>query len=688
MINIWHRYPYFRLLIPFCIGIYVQDRYNFISPISNFLYILFAGFILTTIALYKSIWKNTVAFGILGTCTFILLGIFIRIHNTKNIVSPNKDHVEYIIEIQEPIKRTVNAYSSVGYVSPINHHSSSTNKCLIYFNQHQKNLQLRTGDVIFCQAKPKFISPPLNPNQFDFSKYYALNNIYHSVYLTNKDWIYLSNTTTSTKYWLNNYRSAFNSWVNRKIDNKNLSSILAALLTGNKNLLSKETKTGFSNTGIIHILAVSGLHVGIIYLIFSQLFYLLKNIRNGNIIKQLLLLIILWLYAFFTGLSPSVVRATSMLSFLIAGKLFNKDTNIYNIIAASAFFQLIINPKMLFDVGFQLSYIAVLGIIYLQPKIYAVVKQKNKWNNKILMLLSVTVAAQLVTAPLTVFYFHQFPTYFLLANVTAIPLVTIAVYGGIVAVILFKIVEPVADIFIYLAKYAVLYISKMSDWLNTIPYHTINIYYSSKYILILSFLMIIIITEILTNKRYYLIKFFLLSLLVILSIHSYNTYVVAQQKKIIVYSLKRQSAIEFINGNRSLYLTSTGTADYNINKDALGIEKRSVRNLSSKMLKYNYLNFLKSDNYLQFMNQRIVIIDKQTAFKGVTHDSCMPIDVLIIKNKIDKHLINYIQQNFTIKTIIVDNTIPLWSKIKYTQKLNQLCDKLHDLSSGAFVMDI
>ena len=147
-------------------------------------------------------------------------------------------------------------------------------------------------------------------------------------------------------------------------------AIASALILGSKDELGFEVKQAYATAGAMHVLAVSGLHVGIIFLILNTLLSALDTSKKGRIVKAIILLIVLWSYALLTGLSPSVLRAATMFSFVIMGTVLNRKSSIYNTLAASAFFLLIINPNLLFEVGFQLSYIAVLGIVYLQPLIY------------------------------------------------------------------------------------------------------------------------------------------------------------------------------------------------------------------------------------------------------------------------------------------------------------------------------
>jgi competence protein ComEC len=171
-----------------------------------------------------------------------------------------------------------------------------------------------------------------------------------------------------------------------------------------------------------------------------------------QLLKSVILISFVCLYAYITGLSPSVCRSAVMISFSIIGKQINHQSNPFNLIAGSAFFLLIIDPAYLFDIGFQLSYLAVLGIIYFYDAIYRLCYFENKFADQIWMLIAVSIAAQLSTLAISLYYFHQFPNYFLLANLLAIPLSSIALYLGIALLAL----NPIP----FIAKYIGLVLSK------------------------------------------------------------------------------------------------------------------------------------------------------------------------------------------------------------------------------------
>ena len=211
-------------------------------------------------------------------------------------------------------------------------------------------------------------------------------------------------------------------------------AVAAALLIGYDDLLDANLRQEYSGAGVVHVLCVSGLHVGIVFLIADGLFFFLRKRKKAVWIRPLLILIVIWIYAVITGLAPSVLRASLMFSLITIGKSMNRQAHTFNTLAASAFILLVINPAMLYDLGFQLSYGAVAGIVAFQPHIRQVFITTNKITGYIWSMINVSVAAQLLVTPISIYYFHQFPNYFLIANLIAIPLSGVLIYTGVVFV--------------------------------------------------------------------------------------------------------------------------------------------------------------------------------------------------------------------------------------------------------------
>ncbi len=249
----------------------------------------------------------------------------------------------------------------------------------------------------------------------------------------------------------------------------------------------------------MHILAVSGMHVGIIYILLNTILIFSKN-KYGKVIKVIIIVISLWLYAFITGLTPSVCRAALMFSFIAIGSIYSKQNNTYNSIFSSAFILLIINPFNFFSIGFQLSYVAVLGIVALQPIIYKSIYVKNYILDKTWSLFSVTLAAQIATTPLTLYYFHNFSTYFWLSNLIIVPMIPIITYLAI----LILIVPFLPIIQEYTSKLLIICIDIMNfvvAKIEVLPMYLITNIYINKIHILLMYSVIVIVFSYITIRK-------------------------------------------------------------------------------------------------------------------------------------------------------------------------------------------
>jgi competence protein ComEC len=285
-------------------------------------------------------------------------------------------------------------------------------KILIYSNASA----IRAYDQILFHGSIKLIENKHNPGEFDARHYWNSKNMYSIAFMDESQYLHLGHSQPS---WYDNIRTLIGEKLDEVLGNNLESSNLAvakALILGDKSLLRPETKKSFSSAGAMHVLAVSGLHVGIILEILLFLLGRFPQIIKKNL-AIVIALIILWVYAAIVGFSPSVVRATIMFTLLALGRMYSRKTNGLNILLFSACLMLFYNPLLIYDIGFQLSYMAMIGILVLYKSIESAFYIKNKWIRKVWQGSAVGLSAQLFTLPLTLYYFHQFPNYFLLTNV-------------------------------------------------------------------------------------------------------------------------------------------------------------------------------------------------------------------------------------------------------------------------------
>lgn len=312
---------------------------------------------------------------------------------------------------------------------------------------------LKYGAVLWVSGSPEEIRPLRNPGGFDFKQYMARKYILFQDYVVGEDVMHygfappsvLMETSLAFRRQLLYVLKLYLPEVKER-------AIAEALILGYKDEIDLEQRNAYATAGAMHILAVSGLHVGIIYMIVGLLLKPVEKRKYGRYIRLLVLFFCLWFFAFITGLSASVLRAVIMFSIVLLAEGIKRKPNIYNSLALAAWLLLLYDPNFLFQVGYQLSFLAVLGIVYLQPKLYALWEAPNLLLDRVWGITCVSIAAQLATGPLSMFYFNQFPTWFLVSNLLVIPGAFLVLSAGIVLFVLHYISGWLAAWFAYLLQ--------------------------------------------------------------------------------------------------------------------------------------------------------------------------------------------------------------------------------------------
>ncbi|AFD07136.1 ComEC/Rec2 family competence protein [Solitalea canadensis] len=512
------------------------------------------------------------------------------------------------------------------------------------------------GTYLLIPSKYKLMDPPQNPYEFDYKQYLGFKNIHYQTYLKKSEFrIIPVEPKHNLTYYALKLREKCVQRFNKYITERENAGIVSAFLLGYRADLSPDIVNAFTNTGTVHILSVSGLHVGIIYIVINYLLGFLDKVKGGRYIKVLLTLLLTWFYASITGFSPAVCRAAFMISIIATAQGFNRYTNIYNSIAVSLFFLLLFNPYLLVDVGFQLSYLAVLGIIYFQPKIYRWIKLDNWLLNQLWLMSSVSIAAQLVTFPLSVYYFHQFPNYFLVANILIIPLASIILYGGI----LLLLVSPVS----ILGSGVGWALSNVISLMNLILYKLSHLPFAifqnlmiDEFQLTIMVVAIVILGYLMISRKTLLKLSFLACMTALCCSFAFKSYHSSKQKEMIVFALKSTTAMGFTDG-QTLYLYADSVLpekqfNFSIQPYILHLGIKSVQYLQKKS---ENVHLLKQYNFIQFYNLRIGVIDSK--FRPYEVNKKLKVDYLLIsgKHKVDpKQLL----QLFDTKCIVIDNSVP------------------------------
>ena len=554
--------PFLRITIALAVGILI----GFHLPVKINLLFTLLFFVLATLIFANKYYRYnlTIPFGIAIQIFFILLGIFItNLYNQKPVFHEKGEFIAVVLE--KPLEKP-NSFKSLIRIEAVHFHDSSIisdEKVLAYFEKDENVTDLKAGDIILFKNTPQFIRNNGNPFEFDYKSYLEQRKIYRQVYLSDNNWIKTKQTHNSPEIHAEKIReNLLQIYRNQPIDEKEF-EILSALTLGYKRELDPETKRIFSASGASHVLAVSGLHVGIIFWVVSMLFGFLRRNRRGQILFVFLAIIILWSYSFITGLSPSVMRASFMFSVYIIGENINRRSNSYNLLAISAFVLLLINPNNLFDVGFQLSYAAVFGIVFLQPKLANLMVVKNKILKFFWSLITVSVAAQLSTFPFTTYYFGQFPVYFWITNTFIIPVVMVLIPLGIL-LLLFSKIYIASTFFAFLSNGIIKITYSLLTSIYNLPFSVLEISLNQIGLIIILFLLISISVYISNHKIFYL-KTALIFFVLLLSANLISDFSILNSNELIVYNTAKNNGIHLIHGKDNYLITDEKLKDDEIN---------------------------------------------------------------------------------------------------------------------------
>lgn len=540
--------------------------------------------------------------GILTYMVFTVLGIVtVALHTEKNHRSHYINHVSdqgiplVKVQVYEQLKSTGFHNRFLAKVIAVDTLKTS-GKLLLATDTL---MTVAIDDVFYVSGELLKFKPPKNPYQFDYARYMENQQVYRQVYITPQNTIQLVSATTIYGKAATIRNRINQTLLKHHISEENL-SIINALLLGQRQEVTKATYKSFINSGAVHILAISGLHIGLLLLLLRFCFKPIMYLRYGKIIVPTLIVFLLWTYAFITGLSPSVVRAVTMFSLFTIAMYVNRPTNSYNVLTISAFILLLCNPYYVFAVGFQLSYLAVFAILWIKPMFDKLWRPKYFVFRKLWDVLSVSLAAQLGVLPLALYYFHQFPGLFFITNIVIIPLLGILLGAGIVCLVfayLGCIPKVLFEFFDYsislLLQFVQLISSKEAFVLTNISFNSVCLV--SCYLLIVSVLL-------LWEKRTYnRLVFALVGVLSVQLVVLFNTWKYNSKEAFVVFNQYNATLLGVKKGKEFYFAAKGVYSKQNINRYVI-----------NEFIETIYQDSLK--NCYQFDHKRILVIDENAVY--------------------------------------------------------------------------
>lgn len=378
-------------------------------------------------------------FGLFTFLTSFLIGVFALVssvqtnnsdHYIHQLNSIKKDNLIEIL-ITEKLKTSTKSDRYVAQIYTLNG-KKSYGKLLINIAKDSTANSIEIGTLLKIKTAIYLNKKPNNPNQFDYGKYLENQQIYSQLYTNYSDVKICEAVKKSISYYASRLRTRIIHNLEKNHFNETELNVVNALILGQQQDISQEVNRDYQYAGAVHILSVSGLHVGFILLFITFLLKPIPNTKRNSLLKLIIVVISLWSFGIIAGLAPSVVRSVTMFSFVAIGLFLRRSVNIYHTLLVSAFLILLFRPSFLFDVGFQLSYLALFFIVWMQPLLIAIWTPKNKVITYFWEIITVSFAAQIGTFPLSIYYFHQFPGLFIVTNIIILPMLSVILCLGVV----------------------------------------------------------------------------------------------------------------------------------------------------------------------------------------------------------------------------------------------------------------
>ena len=672
-IPVWREAPFVRLLIPFIAAMPFQwhfhvGRWSIVAGLitTAILQLLFS--LKTVVARFKIYWAT----GLLLNSLIFLAGLLLMLsadHQNHDAAITKIYRAGDIIvaTLEEPPIEKPKTFKAVASLKIIHQGASeiqvAKGRIIIYFQKDSFSTPLTYGSRIYFVKPLEQIRNIGNPGSFDYRRFCRLQEIYYQVYLENNEYTNLPARPKPLKKFVYETRSEIVEIIRRYIPGKKESGLAEALLIGYKDDLDKDLVRSYSSTGVVHIIAISGLHVGLIYGLLLLLLTGLSR-KKTRWLKPILTITALWVFSLLAGASPSVLRSAVMFTFIIAGQSFSRKISVYNSLAASAFLLLCYNPFWFWDVGFQLSYAAVLSIMVFMKPIYDLCFIQNKILDAIWKLNAVTISAQILTLPLCIYYFNQVPNFFLVTNLVAVPLSSLILVGELLLCACSNIIF-ISGKLGTLLHWLIFLMNRFIERTARLPFAVTENIRLSDLQLILIYVFIVSLS-IAVGKRNRIALKAAVAILIAFGFLRYLMHVeIHEQRKIIVYNAGNLQAIDFIEGH-----------DHFFQGDSILIYQKDLKNfyLQPSRILHQVTNadslpgLIHDGSLFIFRSISLLIIEKK--FTQIQRDK-IPVDVIVL-SKNPAITVADLCKRFDCKQIIIDATNSKFRTIKWKQECKKL----------------
>lgn len=648
--------PFFRLLLPVIIYIILCHKLplfnlSMLTPAFIGLGLMSLSFFVDKKKQYNLRWIFCV-----GLYLFLISLTHLQYHKQEasSTFTPtdnqnNNYYLATIIDIPELKPRSVACNAKLS--APIN------KKVKLYFEQTSESFEIQPGDEIVFYSLLDQFKDYGNPDDFDYHNFMKIKGFSCTGFVASNDWQYTSRHSNTITCISQRIRARALNFYKSFGLNSDSYAFISALTLGYKNDLTKNLQEAFRVSGTAHVLAVSGLHVGIIFIVINMIFSSLVNRGKPFYLRQCLIITVLWGYVFISGMSASVIRAAIMLTINCIGNIYTRKGFTLNTLCAAAFMILIYSPFTLFDISFQMSFSAVFSILYFQPILQKLYTPTNKILKYFWNLSTVSVSAQLGIFPLVLYYFGTFPTYFFITNILVVPLVAIIIYMAspliILSLPLFRnlaLFEFVRTIFQWVVKILIETTLHIVYFAETLPLSQITDLNISILQTILLIGFIFLIANWIFTKRPRSLIFSLTCVWLFLLVRTYNLNQI-KPPELVVFNSRHESEISLYYNNKRHFIELTENG-------LLPHHKKSIYRISDCSIINNYL------------------------------DERIKLDILILSDNKNFNFENILAV-FNPSIIVLDSTLPSYFSKRVTNQCKLLGIVVHDVTKdGAFSVEI
>jgi len=635
--------PFVILIIPFMLGIAPALSYARFADTGLFIIAAIALsliFITLNIAykkfhIYKARWIGGVLINlILFLLGWISVAGYSELNNVDHFSKTKSQYLVVNINSEPVLKNGYLRFTAAVKEAISDKTKTPTSGTLLISLKDSTAGALAYGDELFIPAKYTAIEPPYNPAEFNYKQYLANKNIYYQQFLFRGQYKVLAhNAGNRVLAYSLRLRQKLVQKLKANMHDQAAIGVASTIILGYRTELSSDVLQAYQNTGTVYVLTVSGAQVAVIYFILNFSLAFLNRHKYGKILRAVIIIGAIWYYALLTGLSPAVCRAVVVVGMVIIGRTFNRYINNLNILAISAFALLLYDPCYITEVGFQLAYLAVAGLIIFRPVVYKWLKFKNRWADRIWSLCSVSIAAQVITFPLSAYYFHQFPVYFLISNLLAVVPVSIIMYSGIILLLLpqMPVVSPCLG---YILEHTILLMNKMLGFMERLPGVSINKIWVTGIECLLLYAIIVIMFYFLYDRKAWLLKAGLICAL-LLSISISLKKINAQQTNSLAFlSLRKHTGIVMKNGENAVVISDLPDTDKNYKYSVQPyLDSSGVNNIQLYNLKQDMRSSFAAKKYklIQFRDKTVLICSGQSNDVSL-NDSLKPDLVYIMDN--------------------------------------------------------